>query len=90
MDETTPFRLDIVVSQTQSRDDQLADAVNQLIPTALEHRHGILVTQHDTAKYTLEVHPSVPCGTIHEKAARTIKAPNPFDLDTAHLLTEPR
>ncbi|WP_426997347.1 hypothetical protein [Pseudarthrobacter sp. N5] len=55
MDETTPFRLDIAVSQTQSRDDQLTDAVNQLIPAALERRHGILVTQHDTSKYTLEV-----------------------------------
>jgi hypothetical protein len=68
--ENAMFRLDITVSKTQSRDDQLTDAVNQLIPAALERRHGILVTQHDTANYTLEVHPSVPCGTIHEKAPR--------------------
>ena len=67
MHETAPFRLDIAVSETHSRDDQLTDAVNRLIPVALEHRHGILVTQQDTANYTLEVHPSVPCGTIHEK-----------------------
>ncbi|MFH5880009.1 hypothetical protein [Arthrobacter sp. NA-172] len=70
MDETTPFRLDIAVGQTQSRDDLLTDAVNQLIPAALEHRYGILVTQHDTSKYTLEIHPSVPCGTIQEKATQ--------------------
>jgi hypothetical protein len=68
MNETAPFRLDVAVSETHSRDDQLADAVNQLIPSALERRHGILVTQHDTANYTLEVHPSVPCGSIHEKS----------------------
>ncbi|MBT2552215.1 hypothetical protein [Arthrobacter sp. ISL-5] len=67
MHETAPSRLDIAVSETHSRDDQLADAVNQLIPAALERRHGILVTQHDTANYTLEVDPCVPCGTIHEK-----------------------
>ncbi|MGO4860276.1 hypothetical protein [Arthrobacter sp. 2MCAF14] len=68
MHETATLRLDITVSQTRSRDDQLTEAVNELIPAALEHRHGILVTQHDTARYTLEVHPSVPCGTIHEKS----------------------
>ncbi|BAS12055.1 hypothetical protein AHiyo8_03580 [Arthrobacter sp. Hiyo8] len=67
MHQTATFRLEITVSQTRSRDDQLTEAVNELIPAALEHRHGILVTQHDTATYTLEVHPSVPCGTIHEK-----------------------
>ncbi|QHK18978.1 hypothetical protein [Pseudarthrobacter psychrotolerans] len=78
MDETAPFRLDIVVSESQNRDDQLADAVNQLIPAALEHRNGILVTRHDTAKYTLEVHPSVPCGTIHEKTAPNHKGPQPI------------
>ena len=69
MYETATLRLDIAVSGTQSRDDQLTDAVNQLIPAALERRHGILVTQHDTANYTLEVHPSVPCGTSHEKSS---------------------
>jgi len=68
MYETATLRLDIAVGGTQSRDDQLTDAVNQLIPAALERRHGILVTQHDTANYTLEVHPSVPCGSIHEKS----------------------
>lgn len=68
MHETAPLRLDIAVSEAQSRDDRLTDAVNRLIPAALERRYGILVTQHDTVNYTLEVHPSVPCGSIHEKS----------------------
>lgn len=51
----------------QSRDLKISEAVDELIPAAFEHRHGILVTQQDTDKYTVEVDPNVPCGTIHEK-----------------------
>lgn len=52
---------------TQSRDRKISEAVDQLIPAAFEHRHGILVTQQNINMYTVQVDPSVPCGTIHEK-----------------------
>ena len=68
MNEITTFRLDIAISQAQIRDELLTDAVNRLIPAALERRYGILVTQHDASNYSLEIDPSVPCGTIHEKS----------------------
>lgn len=71
MHETALVRLDIKVSRARNRDDHLSLAVNQLIPAALERRHGILVTQVDSANYIIEVHPSVPCGTIQEKASGT-------------------
>ena len=51
----------------ESRDLKISEAVDELIPAAFENRHGILVTQQDTGKYTVEVDPNVPCGTIHEK-----------------------
>lgn len=50
----------------QSRDLKISEAVDELIPAAFRHRHGILVTQQDN-KYTVQVDPTVPCGTIHEK-----------------------
>lgn len=52
---------------TQIRDQKISEAVDQLIPAAFEHRHGILVTQQDIDMYTLQVDANVPCGTIHEK-----------------------
>lgn len=67
MNKTTSSRIDITISDARDRDNQLSDAVNRLIPVALENRHGILVTQHNASAYTLEVHSSTPVGTIREK-----------------------
>jgi hypothetical protein len=50
----------------QSIDNKLSNAVNRLIPAALERRQGILVTQHRVGHYTVEVDADVPCGAIHE------------------------
>lgn len=66
----SPLSLSVQVTtedDTQSRDWKISEAVDQLIPAALEHRHGILVTQQNINMYTVQVDPSVPCGTIHEK-----------------------
>ena len=65
-----PLSLSVQVTtedDTHSRDQKISDAVDRLLPAAFEHRHGILVTQQDIDMYTVQVHPGVPCGTIHEK-----------------------
>ncbi|MGO4236093.1 hypothetical protein [Pseudarthrobacter sp. YAF2] len=65
-----PLSLSVQVTtedDTQSRDQKINEVVDQLIPAAFEHRHGILVTQQDVDLYTVQIDPSVPCGTIHEK-----------------------
>ena len=65
-----PLSLSVQVAagnDTQSRDQKISEAVDQLIPAAFEHRHGILVTQQNIDMYTVQVDPGVPCGTIHEK-----------------------
>ncbi|TAP45153.1 hypothetical protein EYS21_05420 [Arthrobacter sp. S39] len=56
----------VTVEEPQSRDEKLHDAVNNLIPAALDRRQGILVIQRDYGKYTLRVDSNVPCGTILE------------------------
>lgn len=66
----SPLSLSVQVTtedDTQSRDRKISEAVDQLIPTAFEHRHGILVTQQNIDMCTVQVDPTVPCGTIHEK-----------------------
>ena len=70
MRQDSPLPLSVQVTtedDTQSRDQKISQAVEQLIPAAFEHRHGILVTQQDIDMYTVHVDPGVPCGTIHEK-----------------------
>jgi hypothetical protein len=65
-----PLSLSVQVTtedDIHSRDQKISDAVDRLLPAAFEHRHGILVTQQDIDMYTVQVHPDVPCGTIHEK-----------------------
>jgi hypothetical protein len=65
-----PLSLSVQVTREDdihSRDQKISDAVDRLLPAAFEHRHGILVTQQDIDMYTVQVHPGVPCGTIHEK-----------------------
>lgn len=65
-----PLSLSVQVATedgTQDRDQKISKAVDRLIPVAFEHRHGILVTQQAIDLYTVQVDPSVPCGTIHEK-----------------------
>ena len=54
-------------SNPLSRDSALSDAVDLLIPAALERRQGILVTECGRASYLVQVDPTVPCGTIYEK-----------------------
>lgn len=51
---------------SQSRDQKISEAVDRLIPVAFERRHGILVSQRAIGMYTVQVDPSVPCGTIQE------------------------
>jgi hypothetical protein len=59
--------LEITTDDPITRDNQLSKAVDQLIPAALERRHGILVTQRSWGRYIIQVDPGVPCGNIHEK-----------------------
>ncbi|MFF1830723.1 hypothetical protein [Paenarthrobacter sp. NPDC058040] len=66
-DEFISSRVRIFIKDARNRDEELSDAVNRLIPLALETRHGILVTQHSPSVYTLEVHPPTPLGMIREK-----------------------
>lgn len=61
------FRLDILVDNPQDLDRLLDQAVQRLIPAALERRQGILVTQVLPDKYTVEVDEGVLCGVIQER-----------------------
>ncbi|MDQ0823305.1 hypothetical protein QFZ79_001049 [Arthrobacter sp. V4I6] len=65
---TLPLSLEVTTGDDPlSRDSNLSEAVDRVIPAALRCRHGILVTQRDRGRYTVQVDPGVPCGTIHEK-----------------------
>lgn len=59
--------VNIIVHDARARDEQLTDAVSQLLPAALKLRKGILVTRQDSARYTCEVDSSVPWGIIQER-----------------------
>jgi hypothetical protein len=61
------FRLDIVVDDPQDLGPLLDQAVQRLIPSALERRQGILVTQVFPDKYTVEVDEGVLCGVVQER-----------------------
>lgn len=61
------FRLDILVDNPQDLDRLLDQAVQRLIPAALERRQGILVTQVFPDKYTVEVDEGVMCGVVQER-----------------------
>jgi hypothetical protein len=61
------FRVDIFVKNPQDVSRLLDQAVQQLIPTALERRQGILVTQIFPSKYTVEVDEGVLCGMVQER-----------------------
>lgn len=61
------FRLDILVDDPQDLDRLLDQAVQRLIPAALERRQGILVTQVLPDKYTVEVDEGVLCGVVQER-----------------------
>lgn len=60
-------RLDIVVTAPEELSHLLDEAVQRLIPAALERRQGILVTQLFPDKYTVEVNERILCGVIEEK-----------------------
>ena len=70
------FRLDIVVDDPQDLGPLLDQAVQRLIPAALERRQGILVTQVFPDKYTVEVDEGVLCGVVQERRIDP-NAPNP-------------
>jgi hypothetical protein len=59
--------LDIFVEDPQNLGRLLDQAVQRLIPAALERRQGILVTQVLAGKYTVEVHDDVLCGVVQER-----------------------
>lgn len=61
------IRLDLIVNDPQDLNHVLDKAVQRIIPSALERRKGILVTQILPNKYIVEVDDGVPCGVIHEK-----------------------
>lgn len=61
------FRLDVLVDDPQDLGPLLDQAVQRLIPAALERRQGILVTQVLPDKYTVEVHQDVMCGVVQER-----------------------
>lgn len=60
-------RVDVVVDDPKDLEQLLDRAVQHLIPTALERRQGILVTQIFSSQYTVEVDQRVLCGVIQEK-----------------------
>jgi len=64
---TPLFRVDLIVNDPNELALRLDQAVQQLIPAALERRQGILVTQIMPDTYAVEVHETVLCGVIQEK-----------------------
>jgi len=56
----------ITVEEPWRRDEKLSQAVNALIPSALERKQGILVIQHGYGRYTVRIDHEVPCGVTHE------------------------
>jgi hypothetical protein len=65
---TTPLcRVDIMVKNPNELMPLLDEAVQQVIPTALERRQGILVTQLLPDTYSVEVNEAVLFGVIQEK-----------------------
>ena len=62
-----PLSLEVLtVDEPHRRDEKLSQAVNTLIPSALERRQGIMVVQRDYGTYTVRIDQEVPCGTTHE------------------------
>ncbi|MFP3459943.1 hypothetical protein R5O87_03715 [Arthrobacter globiformis] len=61
------FHLDIFVDNPENLGLLLDQAVQRLIPAALERRQGILVTQVFPDKYSVEVHEDVICGVVQER-----------------------
>lgn len=64
---TPLFRIDVFVNNPNELSLLLEQAVQHLIPAALERRQGILVTQILPDTYSVEVHETVLCGVIQEK-----------------------
>jgi hypothetical protein len=64
---TQPFRVDVMVTNPNELILLLDQAVQQLIPIALERRQGILVTQLLPDTYSVEVNEGVLFGMIQEK-----------------------
>jgi hypothetical protein len=62
-----PFRVDVMVENPNELILLLDEAVQQLIPIALERRQGILVTQLLPDTYSVEVNEGVLFGVIQEK-----------------------
>ncbi|MGN8132404.1 hypothetical protein [Paenarthrobacter sp. 22069] len=61
-------RIDVTVHELGADVNRLLDeAVQRLIPVAIRHKHGILVTQLGYGKYAVEVDPNVPLGLVEEK-----------------------
>jgi hypothetical protein len=61
------LRLDVFVKDAEDLSRLLDQAVQGLIPAALERRQGILVTQVLPNKYTVAVDEGVLCGVIEER-----------------------
>ena len=66
--------VDSVTLHVKDRADMLTkldSAVDQLIELGLQLRcgRGILVTRYSPRDFTVELHPSVPFGTTHERLA---------------------
>lgn len=64
---TSLSRVDVIIHSPNELSLLLDQAVQQLIPVALESRQGILVTQISQDTYSVEVHETVLCGVIQEK-----------------------
>ncbi|MDR6989247.1 hypothetical protein J2Y66_003762 [Paenarthrobacter nitroguajacolicus] len=60
--------LNITVHDARTKDEQLTDAVSQLLPAALKLRRGILVTRQDSGRYACAVDSSVPWGMTQERS----------------------
>ena len=61
------FSIDVIVNNSHEMNGLLDQALDRLIPRALQYQHGILVTQISPNSYTVEISEIVPCGVVQEK-----------------------
>ncbi|WP_248760962.1 hypothetical protein [Pseudarthrobacter sp. SSS035] len=68
MTSETMFSMTLTITDRASMDRQLDAAVAFALPSALSSkRHGILVTRHSKAKFTVALSEAVPYGQTKER-----------------------
>lgn len=62
----TNHHITVSIPHAGVRDSLLSAAEEAVLPVALAHGHGILVTRHSPTHYSVAASPSVPPGETHE------------------------